>query len=115
MNKPIRNMNREELIQHYSIKQYEGLSFIDIRKEMESKNLDLDLIKDVIWEIDHNILVLPKIEKEYKSEKKKNLILTFILILFSININAETLVFSIATDEDSFVFQKIDRDIINHL
>lgn len=95
MNKVLRNMNREELIHHFSIKQFEGYSFIDIRKEMEVKGLDQELIKDVIWEIDHNILVLSKINKEYKNAKQ-----LYILSILFLTIPTIGLLFIIFSSDD---------------
>ena len=62
-------MSKEELIDFFLIKRLAGMDFSMIRKEMENKDLDSEIIKDVIWEIDHQMLVIPKIEKEYHSAK----------------------------------------------
>jgi hypothetical protein len=87
-------MNRDELIHHFSFKQFKGASFIDIRKEMESKDLDLELVKDVIWEIDHNIHILPKIENEYKNAK-----LLYIISILFLTIPSIGLIFILLSED----------------
>ncbi len=62
-------MSNAELIEFYTTKRLNGMDFSIMRKDMERKEVEPSIIKEVIWEIDHQMLILPKIEKEYNTAK----------------------------------------------
>jgi uncharacterized membrane protein len=72
-------MTQDELISFYSDKKEAGMDFSEIRKELENKNIENEVVKVIIYEIDNNLQTKLVIIKKHKKANQAYIMSIIIL------------------------------------